>query len=220
VHKGKKKGRSVEFRPFLSSGSAALRGYRVTVRLGNVAVVVPVWLVTVRLMLLYVTLTRTGVMFALGQVNPAIVIGVVDTVKEPLPCLVVGKFTVPLVVDVDLTSPDGSLFPGGVTQPLVTVAVAERLAVPPVLPAPATSPLAVNVDVLFKRVAVTVGEPTKCRPPVRVVDVAEAEAVVAANAGTAARASAISDSTAIMPSFLIKVFLLYLVGLYYHSLST
>src|SRR5215204_2095501 len=35
-----------------------------------------------------------------------------------------------------------------------------------------------------------------------------------ANAGTAARASAISDSTAIMPIFLIKVFLLYLVGLY------
>jgi hypothetical protein len=168
-------------------------------------------------MLLYVTLTRTGVMFALGQLNPARVIGVVDTVKEPLPCLVVGNCTVPLVVCVDLTSPDGSLFPGGVTQPLVTVAVAERLAVPPVLPAPATSPVADKVDVLVvvSRVAVAVGVPTKCRPPVLVIVVAVAEAVVAANAGTAARASAISDSTAIMPNFLIKVFLLYLVGLYF-----
>jgi hypothetical protein len=36
----------------------------------------------------------------------------------------------------------------------------------------------------------------------------------AASAGTAAMASAISDSTAMMPNFLIKVFLLYLVGLY------
>jgi hypothetical protein len=167
-------------------------------------------------MLLYVTLTRTGVMFALGQVNPARVIGVVDTVKVPLPFLVVGKFACPLVVPVDLTSPDGSLFPGGVTQPLVIVTVEVRVAVPPVLPAPATSPDADKVDVLVVvlRVAVAVGVPTKCKPPSRVVDEAGVEAVVAANAGTAARASAISDSTAIMPIFLIKVFLLYLVGLY------
>jgi hypothetical protein len=184
------------------------------VRLGNVAVVEPVWLVTVSVMLVYVTLTRTGVMFALGQVNPAVVIGVVETVKDPLPFLVVGKLTVPLVVVVDLTSPDGSLFSGGVKQPRVTVAVAERLAVPPVLPAPATSPVAVKVDWLFKRVAVTVGAVVKCRPPVRVVFVAVAVAVVAASAGTAARAITSSDSTAIMPIFLIMVFLLYLVGLY------
>jgi hypothetical protein len=144
-------------------------------------------------MFVYLTLTRTGVMFALGQVNPARVIGCVETVKEPLPFLVVGKFTVPLVAVRVLTSPDGSLFPGGVTQPLVTRAVAERLAVPPVLPAPATSPVAVNIDVLvaISRVAVTVGCPTKCRPPVRVISVG-----VAASADTAARASAISDSTA------------------------
>ena len=190
-------------------------------RLGNVAVAVPVWLVTMSLMLLYVTLTRTGDMFALGQLNPARVIGVVDTVKLPLPCLVVGNCTCPLVVDVDLTSPRGSLLWLGVTQPLVIVTVEERVALPPVLPAPATSPDADKVDVLVAvlRVAVAVGVPTKCRPPVRLVDVALAVAVVAANAGTAARASAISDSTAIMPIFLIKVFLLYLVG-FYRSLST
>jgi hypothetical protein len=41
--------------------------------------------------------------------------------------------------------------------------------------------------------------------------------LVLASAGTAARASAISDSTAMMPIFLIKVFLL-LVGVGY-SLS-
>ena len=172
-------------------------------RSGKVAVVEPVWLVTVSVMSVYVTLTRTGVMFALGQLNPAIVIGVVDTVKEPLPFLVVGKFTVPLVVSLVLTSPDGSLFPGGVTQPLVTSAVADRSAVPPVLPAPATSPVADKVAVLFKRVAVAVGAVVKCRPPVRVMSVAVAEAVVAASAGTAARASAISDRTAMMPIFLI-----------------
>jgi hypothetical protein len=162
----------------------------------------------------YVTLTRTGVIWS-GHLNPATFIGVVETVKVPLPCLLVGKVVCPLDVPKLCCSPDGS-WPWDplLMQPLVTLISADRKAVPPVLPAPATSPVADKVDVLFKRVAVAVGVPTKCRPPVLVMSVAEPEAVVAPSAGTAARATAISASTPQMAIFLIKVFLLYLVGLY------
>ena len=65
---------------------------------GKDAVIVPVWASIVSKTSVKLTLTRTGVMFALGQLNPASVIGVVETVNEPLPFLVVGKLTVPLVV--------------------------------------------------------------------------------------------------------------------------
>src|SRR5215203_4788905 len=95
-------------------------------------------------------------------------------------------------------------------QPVSTTAVEDRVAVA-VLPAPQTSPVAVKnaeVSVLVGETSSVVPSQT-CRPPVDVTDVG-----ATASAGTAARAVTISASTAMMPIFLIKVFLLYLVGLY------
>jgi hypothetical protein len=185
----------------------------------KVAVAVPVWLVTVSVMSVKLTLTRVGVIGG-GQSAPALVIGTVETVKVPLPDLV-RKVVVPVAVVVVVCSPEGSWsFDPLLMQPVVTSAWEARVAVA-VVPAPATSPLAVKVAELASLVAVMVGVPTKCRPPVLLVDVAAKGPRVTACAATAARAVTSSDSTAMMPNFLnIKVFLLYLVGLYCLSLST
>src|SRR5215204_6480634 len=72
------------------------------------------------------------------------------------------------------------------------------------LPKPANSEVQLTVAVAPLPVIVQTGSPfrVKCAPS-------------CASAGTAAKAVTSSDSTAIMPNFLnIKVFLLYLVGLY------
>src|SRR5829696_10344392 len=77
------------------------------------------------------------------------------------------------------------------------------------LPKPANSEVQLTVALAPLPVIVQTGSPfrVKCAPS-------------CASAATAARAVTSSDSTAIMPNFLnIKVFLLYLVGLYF-SLRT
>jgi hypothetical protein len=101
-NKGKKKGRSVEIRPFLSNDLAALRAYGSM--LGKVAVMVPVWDSIVSKTFVKLTLTRTGVIWS-GHVRLTVT-GLVETVKVPLPFLVVNG-ALPVTWVFCLCSPEG-----------------------------------------------------------------------------------------------------------------
>jgi hypothetical protein len=154
---------------------------------GKVAVAVLLGpLLTVSSMSVNVTLTRIGTISS-GQLRE-VVICWVSTVKVPLPDLVL-NVSLPVVLVVVLFSPFGCCpCDPLLMQPVVTWAVAERVAVA-VLPAPATSPVAVKNAAWFVFVAVTCGVPTKCRPPVELVDVAPT-----ARAGTAATAAIMNET--------------------------
>src|SRR5215203_5281608 len=166
---------------------------------GKVAVIVPVWLVMVSVMSVNVTLTRVSVMLALGHAKvEGTPTAFVLTLKVPLPCRV-SNVTEPVTVVVVVCSPLGSLLPLGVTQPTVTVAVADRLAVA-LVPAPQTSPVAVKNAVpvgplVFVAVTSSVVFSQTCSPPVLVTDVGGT-----ANAGTAAMVAIARDNSPTSPT--------------------
>ena len=140
---------------------------------GNVAVIVPVWASIVSTMSLNVTgPTSVSVILSDGQLKlkSSIVTGSVVTVNSALPCLVGSNGACAVSVALASSRPCGSFDPLGVIHPTVAVTVADSVAVPAPVPAPATSPEAVKKapSVLS---AVTVGVPTKCSPPLRVVSV-------------------------------------------------
>jgi hypothetical protein len=133
-----------------------------------------------------------------------------------LPFLV-GKSGVEVVVVSDSVNGSiGSLgFLPGLLHVPVNVEVTAKVWVAFVFPTPWTA-VGVQVTVVGP-VKVHTGSPAplaKCAP------CGAFAKSTRASAGTAARAVTSSDSTAMMPIFLIKVFLLYLVGLYCLSLST
>jgi hypothetical protein len=169
---------------------------------GNVAVIVPVWLVMVSVTLVNVTLTRVSVMLGLGHSKvEGTPTAVVSTSKVPLPCRV-SKVSEPTTVVVNRCSPLGSLLPLGVMQPTVTFAVADRVAVA-LVPAPQTSPVAVKNavpvgPVVFVAVTSSVVFSQTCRPPVCVTVVGATAS--AAEAGTASSRSA---KALMMPILLI-----------------
>jgi len=136
--------------------------------------------------------------------------------------LCAGMISLPFFVEVTTVevvlvadSVNGSTrFPPRFVHVPVNVEVTAKVTVAFVLPTPAIS---VPVQLTVESVRVQVGSPNpvaKCAPCGALLK------SVTASAGTAARAVTSSESTAMMPNFLIKVFLLYLVGLYYLSLST
>src|SRR5215207_9597492 len=137
---------------------------------GNVAVIVPVWLVIVN-----VTFTRVSVILGLGHSKvEGTPTAFVSTSKVPLPCRV-SNVSEPVTVVVTVCSPLGSLLPLGVMQPTVATAVADRVAVA-LVPAPQTSPVAVKNAVpvgplVLVAVTSSVVFAQTCRPPVEVTDV-------------------------------------------------
>src|SRR5215217_1206880 len=134
------------------------------------AVVVPVCDVTVTVTSWNTTLTRTGTIWS-GHVRsmPTVVL----RLNVPRPDRVRNVSVSETCVNVR-SSPLGcwSLLPR-LMQPVVTSAVAVSVAVA-VVPAPATSPIADSVADVASFVVVTVGVPTKCRPPLCVIVTAEA----------------------------------------------
>ena len=137
----------------------------------NVAVIVPVCASIVSLMSLNVIApTNVSVIRSDGhsKSKSSIDIGSVVTSNSPLPCLVGVNGAVAVTVVSTSSRPLGSFDPLGVIQPTVAETSASSVAVPAPVPAPATSPVAVNVapSVLS---TVSVGSPTKCSPPLRVV---------------------------------------------------
>jgi hypothetical protein len=135
---------------------------------GNVAVVVPVCDVTVSTTLVKVTSMSVDLWPGGHGENCDTSIGFVSTSNDPLPDLV-SNVCEPTVSVNDLTKP-GGWFPPLFVQVLTISTSALSVAVA-VGPAPATSPVAVRNAVLVDLVAVTSGCPTKCSPPLRVVDV-------------------------------------------------
>src|SRR5215204_6895011 len=97
--------------------------------------------------------------------------------------------------------------PGFVHVP-VNVEVTAKVTVAFVFPTPAIS---VPVQLTVVPVRVQVGSPNPCAKCAPCGALAK---FVTASAGTAAKAVTSSDSTAMMPIFLIRVFLLLLLGLY------
>src|SRR5215208_7157434 len=141
-----------------------------------------------------------------GQVRPTSSAVGAESVSVPvrLPFLSTGKLPVALtgLVDFVFFLSDGMLVPP-LTQEYVVAAVAVAVMVS-VDPAESPASLKLMTRSVPERVA-EVALWMKWALPV---------SGALASAGTAARASAISDSTAMMPSFLIKVFSFCLVGLY------
>src|SRR5215208_1703773 len=115
-----------------------------------------------------------------------------------------------VVVLVSVSVNGSTRCPPGFVHVPVNVEVTAKFTVASVLPTPS---IAVPVQETVSPLRVHTGAASpraKCAP----CGALSKLTVVTASAGTAAKAVTSSDSTAIMPIFLIKVFLLYLVGLY------